>query len=83
MSYSLVIPKDLVTEMYFIREETGISIRKQILEAIKSHVEQSGKQDLDDKRHLTFKQVDEKSSRIFNTKTGRFHDIELGIDVVF
>lgn len=32
---------------------------------------------------LAFKQVDERTFRIFNTKTGRFHDAELGIDVVY
>lgn len=33
--------------------------------------------------NLAFKQVDEKIFRVFNTKTGRFHDVELGIDVVY
>ena len=38
MSYSMVIPPDLVRELYFIREETKISIRKQILQSIEKHI---------------------------------------------
>ena len=34
MVYSLQIPKKLVSEMYQVREQTGVSIRKQILEGI-------------------------------------------------
>jgi hypothetical protein len=34
MAYSLLIPKKLVNAMYQIRERTGVSIRRQILEGI-------------------------------------------------
>lgn len=34
MTYSLIIPPDIVSELYHIREKTGRSIRKQILNAI-------------------------------------------------
>jgi hypothetical protein len=34
MAYSLLIPKKLVSAMYQVRERTGVSIRKQILEGI-------------------------------------------------
>lgn len=34
MVYSLKIPKKLVSEMYQVRERTGVSIRRQILEGI-------------------------------------------------
>ena len=37
--YSLIIPSDLVKEMYMIREKIGTSIRKQILESVKDHIE--------------------------------------------
>jgi len=36
--YSLVIPPDLIKELYEIRERSGISIRKQILDACWRHV---------------------------------------------
>jgi len=36
--YSLIIPSDLVKEMYNIRERFGTSIRKQILESVKTHI---------------------------------------------
>ena len=36
--YSLIIPSDLVKEMYDIREKFGTSIRKQILESVKNHI---------------------------------------------
>ena len=39
MSYALVIPKEQVREMYFIREKTGVSIRKQIIRAIRAHID--------------------------------------------
>ena len=84
MSYALVIPKELVREMYFIREKTGVSIRRQIIQAIKDYLDDKEKQNIDDdKSSLTFKQIDKKTFGVFNTKTGRFHDPELGIDVVF
>ena len=34
MAYSLLIPKKLVSAMYQVREKTGVSIRRQILEGI-------------------------------------------------
>ena len=37
----------------------------------------------DDKSSLTFKQVDERTHRVFNRKTQRFYDLELEIDVVY
>ena len=39
MSYSLIIPPDLVVRLYFVRERTGVSIRKQILDAVKKHLD--------------------------------------------
>ena len=47
MSYALVIPKELVREMYFIREKTGVSIRKQIIQAIGVHIDEVKQQKLD------------------------------------
>lgn len=44
---------------------------------------QECKERIDDRRNLTFKQVDERTFRVFNKKTRRFYDLELGIDVVF
>lgn len=38
MAYSLVIPQELVSEMYLIREQTDVSIRKQIIQAITAHI---------------------------------------------
>ena len=38
MSYGLIIPPELVTELYFIREKTKVSIRKQILQSVESHI---------------------------------------------
>ena len=35
MTYALVIPPDLVAGLFSVREKTGVSIRKQILEAIR------------------------------------------------
>jgi len=32
--YSIVIPPDLIKELYYLREKTGISIRRQIINAI-------------------------------------------------
>ena len=75
---ALVIPEELVSEMYFVRENTGISIRKQIIQAIEDYLD---KQD-DEKRSLILRQIDAKTSRVFNTRTGRFHNLELGVDVV-
>ena len=84
MSYALVIPKHLVREMYFVREKTGVSIRKQIIQAIEGYIDDKEKQEIDYRKNsLMFKQVDEKTSRLFNAKTERFHDLELGIDVVY
>lgn len=36
--YSIVVPVEIVTELYHIREREGISMRKQILEAVKKHI---------------------------------------------
>ena len=84
MSYALVIPKHLVREMYFIREKTGISIRKQIIQAIEAHIDRKENQsiDCDQRSSLSFKQIDERTFGAFNTKTGRFHNLELGVDIV-
>ena len=38
MTYSLVIPPELVTELYFIREKTKTSIRKQILQSVENYI---------------------------------------------
>ena len=84
MSYALEIPKELVKEMYFIRENTGISIRKQIIQAIKDYLDDKEKQEIDSgKNSLVFKQINENTSGVYNLKTGRFHDSVLGIDVVY
>jgi len=83
MTYALVIPKELVREMYTIREKTGVSIRKQIIQAIEAHIDNKEKQDMDyNKSSLSFKQVDERTYRLFNKRTQRFHDAGLGIDIV-
>ena len=37
--YSLVIPPEIVSELYHIREKTGKSIRKQILNAVNESIE--------------------------------------------
>lgn len=37
--YSLIIPPEIVAELYPIREKTGKSIRMQILEAVKAAIE--------------------------------------------
>jgi hypothetical protein len=42
MAYSLIIPKHLVRDMYLIRKNTKISIRRQIIQAIEFHVYESG-----------------------------------------
>ena len=38
MTYSLIIPPELVSELYYIREKTTKSIRMQILDAIKKSI---------------------------------------------
>ena len=40
MSYSLVIPPDLVSSMYFIRQKISVPIRKQIIVSIKKHIKE-------------------------------------------
>ena len=35
-----------------------------------------------EKLFLSLRQIDQNQYRIYNNKTGRFHDLELGIDVV-
>ena len=41
MTYSLVVPPDLISGLYSIREKTGVSIRKQILLAVDRHLRES------------------------------------------
>lgn len=43
MTYSLVIPPDLVRELYFIRQKAKISIRKQILQSVEKHIKEFNK----------------------------------------
>ena len=38
--------------------------------------------DIDDRRHLHFVQVSERRYKVMNRKTGRFHNLGLGIDEV-
>jgi hypothetical protein len=38
MTYSLVVPADLVSRMYHIRELSGVSIRQQIIRAIEARI---------------------------------------------
>ncbi|MBI2657760.1 hypothetical protein HYX08_03645 [Candidatus Woesearchaeota archaeon] len=40
MAYGLIIPPELVHDMFLIREKSGVSIRKQILQSIQRHVEE-------------------------------------------
>ena len=40
MTYSLAIPPDLVGKMFYIRTNTGIPIRRQIIRAIEKYVEE-------------------------------------------
>ena len=51
--YSLIIPPELVSELYHIREKTGKSIRMQILDAIRSAIRK-------------FREMEENTSREFN-----------------
>jgi len=84
MSYALVIPKHLVKEMYLIRVKTGVSIRKQIIQAIEAHVDDKEKQEISfDKSSIVLKPVSERVSRFFNEKTKSFYNMELGIDMVY
>ena len=41
MTYALVVPPDLLSGLYNIREKTGVSIRKQILLAVDRHLRES------------------------------------------
>ena len=83
MSYALEIPKHLLREMYLIRQRTGVSIREQIMQAIESHIADKEMHQMScDKGALVLKPVDEGISKVFNTKTARFHNVELGIDIV-
>lgn len=43
MSYSLVIPPDLISKLYLIREKINVSIRKQIIVSIKKHIKEQEK----------------------------------------
>ena len=47
MSYSLVIPPDLVGKMFHIRTNTGIPIRKQIIRAIERYAEEMKDKNID------------------------------------
>ena len=38
--------------------------------------------DIDDRRHLHFVPVSENTHKVMNRKTGRFHNLELGLDWV-
>jgi len=38
MSYTIIIPKNLLCELHYIREKTGKSIRLQVLEAVRSRI---------------------------------------------
>ena len=40
MSYSLIIPSDIVERMYHIRTNTGIAIRRQAIRAMEKYVEE-------------------------------------------
>lgn len=83
MSHILVIPKELVMEMCVVKRENGISIREQVIDAIKDYLD--GKEKLKsvcNRGSLIFKPVDDRTCRVFNRKTGSFHDPELGIDIV-
>ena len=50
MSYSLVVPPELVSELYFIREKTKVSIRKQILQSIEKHIKSTKSKELEELR---------------------------------
>ena len=48
--YSLVVPPELVSELYFIRQKTKVSIRKQILQSVESHVKEFKSKELEELR---------------------------------
>ena len=48
MSYSLIIPPDLVEKMFHIRTNTGIPIRRQIIRAIGKYVEEMKDRKIED-----------------------------------
>ena len=39
MTYAVVFPPEIVAELYRIREETGVPIRRQIMNATKNWIE--------------------------------------------
>lgn len=47
MSYSLIIPPNLVEKMFRIRTNTGISIGRQIILAIEKYVEEMNDSSID------------------------------------
>ena len=47
MSYSLIIPPDLVEKMFHIRTNIGIPIRRQIIRAIQKYVEEMKDKSID------------------------------------
>ena len=48
MSYSLIIPPDLVEKMFHIRANTGIPIRRQIIRAVGKYVEEMKDRNIDE-----------------------------------
>ena len=40
MTYSLIIPPDLLGKMFHIRTNTGLPIRRQIIRAIEKYIEE-------------------------------------------
>ena len=53
MTYSLVVPPEIVSELYFIREKTKVSIRKQILQSVENHVKEFKSKELEELRTKT------------------------------
>ena len=47
MSYSLIIPPDLVGKMFHIRANTGIAIRRQIIRAVEKYVAEMKDKNID------------------------------------
>ena len=52
--YSLVIPPEQVKKLFYIREKTGISIRKSIIDAINNHIKKCNKITQNGKKTETF-----------------------------
>lgn len=66
MSYSLIIPPDLVVRLYFVREKTGVSIRRQILDSIRKHLDdyQAWKERAESRRHSALQNLNGKLAHI-------------------